>query len=35
VTARAADGVVAKALIDILVDSGQLAARQRAGFRES
>jgi len=35
VTARAADGAVAKTLIDILVDSGQLAARQRAGFRES
>jgi molybdate transport system substrate-binding protein len=35
VTARAADGLVAKTLIDILVDGDQLAARQRAGFLES
>jgi molybdate transport system substrate-binding protein len=35
VTARAADSAVAKILIDILVDSDQLSARQRAGFLES
>jgi molybdate transport system substrate-binding protein len=35
VTARAADGLVAKTLINILADDDQLAARQRAGFLES
>ena len=35
VTARAADSAVAKTLIDILVGSDQLAARQRAGFMEN
>jgi molybdate transport system substrate-binding protein len=35
VTARAADGPVAKTLVDILVGSDQLAVRQRAGFQES
>jgi molybdate transport system substrate-binding protein len=34
VAARAADGALAKVLIDILVGRDQLAARQRAGFLE-